>query len=365
MSTNFHRKTARLICRRPGVWGQLPHPAGHKFAIGISSGYPDRNLVPVCLRFYPILMQLSASASAPQYFFPKNRYPRTLDAPSFVLGDSHISPKGTFAMTYLHPVAAVPNHLITDAALSYTAKRVAFVLLLLAGRKGRYVTASFAALAQLCKCSRTTVQKVVKELCAQGYLHKSNRYHFDEQQNRFIYASNRYLWLRREGGYTLVSREILAYDLTPAAFVTLLYLYRCAGRKGRAFPSLRRIAKAGLDMAKSTVCLALKTLRLLQAVVRYNCVTRRRCHASSSYYLTNFVFSRNQIPSSGGGPKNDKPISINQLTRDNTLRKTTEGAVRVGSFSAAWSTFWSSSAFYFDGVGVRVYAYTEETVLTA
>ena len=49
-------------------------------------------------------------------------------------------------MTYLHPVAAVPNNLITNANLSYTAKRVAFVLLLLAGRKGRYVTVSFAAL---------------------------------------------------------------------------------------------------------------------------------------------------------------------------------------------------------------------------
>ena len=179
-------------------------------------------------------------------------------------------------MTHLHPVAAVPNNLITDANLSYTTRRVAFVLLLLAGRKGRYVTVSFAVLARLCRCSTTTAQRAVTELCTQGYLLKSNRYHF-----------------------------ILAYDLTPAAFVTLLYLYRCAGRKGRAFPSLNRTAKAGLNMAKSTVCMALKALRLLQAVVRHKCVTRNRCHASSSYYLTNFVFSRNQPPSEGG-PKNDK-----------------------------------------------------------
>lgn len=208
-------------------------------------------------------------------------------------------------MTCLHPVAAVPNNLITDTALSYTTRRVAFVLLLLAGRKGRYVTVSFAALARLCRCSTTTAQKAVKELCAQGYLLKSNRYHYGEEQNHLIYTSNRYLWLRREGGYTLVSRDILAYDLTPAAFLTLLYLYRCAGRKGQAFPSLRRIAEVGLSMSKSTVCMALKALRLLQAVVRHKCVTRRRCHASSSYYLTNFVFSRNQLPSEGG-PKNDK-----------------------------------------------------------
>ena len=266
-------------------------------------------------------------------------------------------------MTYLHPVAAVPNDLITDNALSYTTKRVAFVLLLLAGRKGRYVTASFAALSRLCKCSTTTAQKAVKELCAQGYLLKSNRYHFGEKQNRFVYASNRYLWLRREGGYTLVSRDILAYDLTPAAFVTLLYLYRCAGRKGRAFPSLRRIAEIGLDMAKSTVCLALKALRLLQAIVRHRCVTRNRCYASSSYYITNFVFSRNQLLPEGS-LKIDKPISINQITGDNTERKRTEGAAYVKGLHASWATYRIPSTYYFDGVGVSVSTADEQDITT-
>lgn len=265
-------------------------------------------------------------------------------------------------MTYLHPVAAVPNSLITDTALSYTTKRVAFVLLLLAGRKGRYVTVSFAALAQLCKCSSTTAQKAVKELCAQGYLLKSNRYHFGEKQNHLIYASNSYLWLRREGGYTLVSRNILAYDLTPAAFVTLLYLYCCAGRKGRAFPSLRRIAGLGLDMAKSTVCLALNALRLLQALVRHKCVTRHHCYASSNYYLTDFVFSRNQLPSAGS-PKNDKPISINQITGDNTERKRTEGIAQFDNFCTHWSFLRTLSVYYFDGIGVRVCAAEEQELL--
>lgn len=51
-------------------------------------------------------------------------------------------------MTFLHPVAAVPNNLISDT-VSYTTKRAAFVLLLLAGRKDRSVTVSFAALARL------------------------------------------------------------------------------------------------------------------------------------------------------------------------------------------------------------------------
>lgn len=257
-------------------------------------------------------------------------------------------------MTYLHPVAAVPNNLITDASLSYITKRVAFVLLLLAGRKGRYVTVSFAALARLCKCSTTTAQKAVKELCTQGYLLKSNRYHFGEKQNHLIYASNRYLWLRREGGYTLVSRDILTYDLTPAAFVTLLYLYRCAGRKGRAFPSLHRIAKIGLEMAKSTVCLAIKALRLLQALVRHKCVTRNRYYASSSYYLTDFVFSRSQLPSLAGSPKTDKPMFINQITGENTERKKKESAAQIGTLCSVRVAFWSPLPYYFDGAGVQV-----------
>ena len=267
-------------------------------------------------------------------------------------------------MTYLHPVAAVPNNLITNTALSYTTKRVAFVLLLLAGRKGRYVTVSFAALSRLCKCSTTTAQKAVKELCAQGYLLKSNRYHYGENQNYLIYASNRYLWLRREGGYTLVSRDILAYDLTPAAFVTLLYLYRCAGRKGRAFPSLRQIAKMGLDMAKSTVCLALKALRLLQAIVRHKCVARNRYYASSSYYLTNFVFSRNQLCFSEGSPKNDMPISINQITGENTERKRTENSAQVETFCTVQGALWSPLPYYFVGVGVRIYELKDQELAT-
>lgn len=40
-------------------------------------------------------------------------------------------------MAYLHPIATVPNNLISDTTLSYTTKRMTFILLLLAGQKGR------------------------------------------------------------------------------------------------------------------------------------------------------------------------------------------------------------------------------------
>ena len=204
-------------------------------------------------------------------------------------------------MTYLHPIAAVPNNLITDTALSYTTKRVVFVLLLSAGRKGRYVTVSFAALSRLCKCCTTTAQKAVKELCAQGYLLKSNRYHFGEKQNHLIYASNRYLWLRREGGYTLVSRDIFGTESSAVS------------------------ASSGAAQVYE------------QSPVHY------------------YLFSRNQLPSEGS-PKNEKPLSINQITRDYTERKRAGAAVQNSSFHTSWGRVWPLSPYYFDGTGVRVSA---------
>lgn len=252
-------------------------------------------------------------------------------------------------MTYLHPVAAVPNNLITDTALSYTTKRVALVLLLLAGRKGRYVTVSFAALARLCKYSTTTAQKAVKELCTQGYLLKSNRYHFGQKQNRLIYSSNCYLWLRREGGYTLISRDILAYNLTPAAFGNLLYLYRCAARSGRAFPSIHRIAKH-LDMAKSTVGAALNVLRTIQAIVRHHCISRRHSYSCNSYYPTDHVFSRRELSTCEGSPNSDKLSIINQITKDLTLREEKYGSTQFDCLPSPFADF----PFYHDGMGVRV-----------
>lgn len=262
-------------------------------------------------------------------------------------------------MAYLHPVAAVPNSLIADKALSYSAKRVALVLLLLSGRKNRSVTVSFAVLAKQAQCSTTTAQKAVRELCALGYLQKKHRFSQREKWNHLIYAANSYLWLYREGGYTLISRDVLAYPLKPAAFAVLLYLYQCAGRKGRAFPSLRRIANKGLQMAKSTVCLAIKALKRLQAIVCHRCFTKRRCYASSSYYLTNFVFSRKSNLPYGGSPKSDKPNSINQITENMGAEEYIKSLQAKG---CRWYDHWFSSVYYFDGTGVRVGAWEDEEV---
>ena len=283
-------------------------------------------------------------------------------------------------MKYLHPVAAVPNELIHDGQLHYTTKKVALVLLLLAGRKGRGVCVTFAQLAQLAHCSPATAQQAVAELISGGYLCKARRYRYGQNQQHLIYNANGYYWLRRQGGYTLIRRELLDYSMTPAAFVNLLYLYCCAGRKGRAFPSLRHIAgllkrdgRQGLDMAKSTVCRALALLQRLRAVVRLRCYKCNRSFASNSYLPTDMVISlaasagtaegRDSFED-GGSPIFSKPSIINQITKDFTLREEKYGVGQFGIFANFYGS--PEPEMRFDGTGwIVLVSADDEQELTA
>ena len=274
-------------------------------------------------------------------------------------------------MKYLHPVAFIPNELIADPTLHFSSKRIAVVLLHISGRKGRSISVTFRELAALAGCSTATAQQSIKELVAGGYMLKEKTYRYNEEQGRMIQGANRYAWVRRRDGYTMIRKEILDYDLTPAAFCSLLYLYRCAGVSGRAFPSLRRTAGClkqaghqGMAMAKSTVCKALAVLRQQQAMVRHLCRTLHRCLAANSYYLTDMVISDGRKSSSSeGGPIFDTLDSINQITKDFTLRKekfpAASGADRENSYSYASTLF----DYWFDGTGVRVFAGDEQSLL--
>lgn len=283
-------------------------------------------------------------------------------------------------MKYLHPVATVPNALIDDTKLHYTTKRVALALLLMAGRKRVTVSVTFAELARFAHCSPATAQQAVTELISAGYMMKTRRYRYGKDQNHLIYDANGYQWIARIGGYTLVRRELLDYELTPAAFANLLYIYRCAGRQGRAFPSLRRIAgllvnaaKTGLDMAKSTVCLALKLLRHLQAVVRLRCCKLDGSYSANSYYLTDMVISDGrratestpeEISLVGGSPIFSKPSIINQITEDFTLREEKYGVAQFGIFANFYGD--PEPEVRFDGTGwIVLVSADDEQELTA
>lgn len=276
-------------------------------------------------------------------------------------------------MKYLHPVAAVPNALINDTAVHYTTKAVALALLFLSGRKNRTVTVTFAELAELSHCSTATAQQAVAELIRGGYIVKKRSYRYSDERKRLIYAANQYVWVKRIGGYTLLRREIMGYKLLPSALANLLFLYRCGGRKGRAFPSIRHIAgklkaleKASLDMAKSTVCLALKALRLAQAVVRHHCSTKRGGYAANTYYLTDMVVSggAGRCLSGEGSPKFSKHRVINQITEAYTGEERKNGVGEFGDLHSSNQDFSRMKPLYFDGTGVIV-SFCDEPDLTA
>ena len=234
-------------------------------------------------------------------------------------------------MNYLHPVAFIPNDLITDSSLHFTTKRIAAVLLFLSGRKSRAIRVTYRQLAKIAGCSTTTAQQAIGELVQHGYLAKQQNYHFSAVHGHLIRSSNSYIWLRRTGGYTMVRREILSYQLSPAGFASLLYLYRCAGQTGRAFPSIRRIAgrlkssvRFSLDMAKSTVCQCIQALRSAQAVIRRRCRKVNHAFACNSYFLTN------PVRSNGGSPKIDTPSIINQITGAYTIKEEEKGVGQFG-----------------------------------
>lgn len=184
---------------------------------------------------------------------------------------------------------AVSNNMITDPALSPSIKRVYITLLAYSGRS-RVVRKTVAELSRLSHCSIATVQNAITVLSERGLVRKVRGYRKHKQLRRKVYATNAYLLADPDlsGGYTLIPRALLAKGITHGTFLVALYLYMRSGRKGRSYPSLRRIAEE-LCLARSTVCLALTALRLCQVIYRNYCVKQDRTHACNSYYPTDWV----------------------------------------------------------------------------
>ncbi len=256
-------------------------------------------------------------------------------------------------MRYLHPVAFVPNSLICDTTLHYTTKRVAVALLLLAGRKNVTITATTADLAAVSSCAPGTVQQAIRELTAAGYITVRRNYRHSRYLDHGVYAANSYEWQCRQGGYTMISRDILSYAVSPAAFCNLLYLYRCSGRKDRAFPSLRQIAGQlrrlsthGLGMAKSTVCRVLRALRELTAIIRLHCKKRSKAFAANSYLLVNLVKTGCQeVFSFLGSPIFDKHRIIKPDNERLYFEEKKKGVAQFGGFTKIPEFSWGGKGW--------------------
>lgn len=201
-------------------------------------------------------------------------------------------------MLFLRSHAAMPNVLIDDTVMHYTSK-IVYTVMALSQRKSGLIKLTVAELVEKTGLCEATVLQALAELEAGGFIKKKRNWRFSYGLGRAVFASNTYkLRLDFSDGYTLISSAILDMDLTPAAFCVLLFLYRCAGRTGRAYPSIRYIAGAwkektgkGLYMAKATVLRALKSLVKLQAIYKCYCETKAGNFCNNSYFMTDMVLA--------------------------------------------------------------------------
>lgn len=246
----------------------------------------------------------------------------------------------------------VPNRLIEDCSLHHTTKRVAVALLLENRRRNGKIRISFEDLAKRSGCGLATTQKAVRELIAHGYVTKENNYRYSLTLGRVVLTKNTYRMVRVPGSYTLVPRTALRRrgkkGGAHASFSVLLYLYRCAGRVGRAYPSLRRMADDlnGCGASKASVCRAMMMLKKENMVIRTECKRMRGDFSCNSYFLTDMVIAGKQLENENiskifqkeekselsGGLKFDMLPRINKITKDHILRRRDKGVCQFGRF---------------------------------
>lgn len=187
---------------------------------------------------------------------------------------------------------AVPMWIERANWLYPSTKRVLVAMLSVAGRR-MTVRKTVDELAALSHCSRSTVYQAIRQLQERRIVVVQRQHRYSKRFQRIVYAANRYRlrFCGQEDGYILFPRELLQADITHAAFATALHLYRRAGRNGRCWPSLSKIAGAA-DFTRSTVCRVLRQLKASQLVIRYFCRKHNNAFSCNSYYPTAWVRKR-------------------------------------------------------------------------
>lgn len=164
-------------------------------------------------------------------------------------------------------------------------------------------------------CGLVTAQKAIKELIAHGYVTQERNCYYSLTLGRHIYSKNTYHIVYVPGSYTLVPRTALRRrgkrGGAHASFSVLLYMYRCAGRVGRAYPSLRRMANdvKGCGASKASVCRAMLMLKQENTVIRTECRRMRGDFSCNSYFLTDMVIAGKQ-------PENEDILEIREKQKN-------------------------------------------------
>lgn len=178
----------------------------------------------------------------------------------------------------------IPNRLILDGALSYSAKRMGAVLYSRRNPLGS-CRKSLVQLSNLAACSIATARKALAELEAAGYIERCKHFKYSEAHGRVVYDKYTYHCnLTFHGGFTLIPREVFCHTLQASSFTVALYLYYQAGNKHRAYPSLRRMCR-DLWIGPATLCRALRQLDAAGLIYTEACVRVNRAFTNNSYFI--------------------------------------------------------------------------------
>lgn len=256
--------------------------------------------------------------------------------------------------------AATSNRLIEDCTLQHSTKRIAFAMLARTRRRNGVIRVSLQELAADSGCSVSTVQRAIQELISHDYITREHNYRYSLTLGRPVLTKNTYR-INCQGSYTLIPCSILKAAVSHSCFSVMLYLYRCAGRTGRAYPSIRTMANElnGCGASKASVCRALAALKELGFFIKLLCQKIRGDLSCNSYYLTDMV-RKNGHPEPvveatdsdahidspvGGGLKLSNHPWINKITGVSILRSREKGVGQFGRFHKFMGTlrgFWDA-----------------------
>lgn len=245
----------------------------------------------------------------------------------------------------------IPNWIEGDRTMYDSTKYVLCALLSRAcGRSS--VRVSQCELAEDTGFCPNTVRQALRHLQERGIIFVTHSYYYSHALQRVVRAKSRY-HLRRvqtPGGYTLLPRCVLMRKLTGTEFAAALHLYRLSGRKGRAYPSLRGLAKR-IDHGKASICRAVRGLHMRQLITREPCEKRDQAYACNSYYPVDWVRKRM------GGLNSEHPLGTKK-DNDGLYRQEEEIGVReFGDLYKNPLDWLYKSPFWFDGTGVRIFAW--------
>ena len=183
-----------------------------------------------------------------------------------------------------HSTFRIPNQLILDQSLSFSARRLGAVLYSRRNPLG-CCRKSLAKLAELSSLSVTTTRKALEELSAAGYIAHIHTYRYDQYLGRMVYAVGVYQCLLSTAkDFTSVPWKIFDAPMTGGSFAAALYLYLQVGNRSRCFPSLAAICR-GIGASMATVCRARRILDTVRLFCILQCKKCNRVFSSNSYHV--------------------------------------------------------------------------------